>query len=140
MELLFQADLTQLNFINFDRKTYEILKRVPSPSLRPAKEASLDKEGAVLILAVYDYDKLSANDYAGLCVVSCQEIPRLTSTKSSLLEDTGPEIKNFMLPLIHIQGSLPLRELEARQATSDPDACSFSKCYKEFLADVPRKR
>ena len=101
----------------------------------PANEKDLDRKGSILVLAVYDYDLVSANDFAGLCIVSCKEIPRLASATASLSDPNAQERKNLVLPLFHIPGSVTLNELDARKEGSDSEASDAWKVYKKFEVD-----
>ncbi len=74
------------------------------------------------MLAVYHYNFIGANDFAGLCVVSCKDIPRLSASRASVLDPDAPECKNLLLPLFHIKETLALRELEARNDRYDAAA------------------
>ena len=68
----------------------------------------MDVEGAMLLMAVFDYDMVGSNDLCGLCVIPCKRIPRL-SGKGSITRPTGPERKNYHLPLFKVQPTAAFR-------------------------------
>ena len=84
------------------------------------------------MLAVFDYDMISSNDFAGLCVVACKDIPRLDSGIASLGDPDAQVRKNLVLPLIHISATVTLHELETRKEASDSEASDAWKVYKKF--------
>ncbi len=92
------------------------------------------------MLAVYDHDVIGSNDFAGLCVVSCKDIPRLSASRASVLDPDAPERKNLLLPLFQIKESLALRELEARSNRSDPAAAKALKSIGRYLQPSSNKR
>ena len=59
-------------------------------------------------MAVFDYDKIGSNDLCGLCVIPCKRIPKLMG-KGSITRPTGPERKNYHLPLFMIQPTIAFR-------------------------------
>lgn len=101
----------------------------------PANEKDLDRKGSILMLAVFDYDMMSSNDFAGLCIVACKDIPRLDSGIASLSDPDAQVRKNLVLPLIHISPTVALHELETRKEASDSEASDTWKVFKKFEAD-----
>ena len=86
-------------------------KRAPIPPLTHSpvpKASSMDTEGTMLLMAVFDYDIVGSNDLCGLCVIPCNRIPRL-SNKGSITRPSGPERKNYHLPLFTIQPTAAFR-------------------------------
>ena len=80
----------------------------------------MQKKGSVLLLAMFDQDKIGKDDFAGMCVVSCTEIP------------VGDERKVEHLPLFGYNETPALKELVDR--TKDPTS-DFCKLMKEFLIE-----
>ena len=72
------------------------------------KEVKMDVEGAMLMMAIFDYDMVGSNDLCGLCVIPCKRIPKLGG-KGSLTRPTGPERKNYHLPLFKVQPTAAFR-------------------------------
>ena len=68
----------------------------------------MDVEGAMLMMAVFDYDMVGSNDLCGLCVIPCKRIPKL-GNKGSITNPTGPERKNYHLPLFKVQPTTAFR-------------------------------
>lgn len=87
---------------------------------RPAEEAELKKDGAVLLMAVFDHDLLSSDDFAGLCIIPCN------STKFK-----GKERKIEHLNLFHYKETRAFEELERRSA--EKEANKFLKFIKMFV-------
>ena len=88
--------------------------------LRPAKLTDMQEKGSVLLLAMFDQDKIGKDDYAGMCVVSCNEIP------------VGNERKVEHLPLFEYTETPALEELDDRSKDGTSD---FLKLMKELLFD-----
>ena len=88
-------------------------------------------EGTVLLLSVFDHDIVGANDFAGMCVVACKDIPRLASPEESLMDPRSPQKKNLTLPLFHYAKATPaFVELDARAHLGDTKAADFFKVNK----------
>ena len=99
----------------------------------------MDKVGAVLLLSVFDHDIVGANDFAGMCVVSCKDIPRLASAQASLTDPRAAQRKNLTLPLFRCyKETLAFRELDVRSHLGDAKANDFFKMSKNqnFLGDL----
>lgn len=103
------------------------LNFVPSQSysifdlhFRPATLTEMQKKGSVLLLAMFDQDRIGKDEFAGMCVISCTEIP------------TGDERKVEHLPLFEYLETPAMEELvdRTKDATSD-----FCKLMKEFVFD-----
>ena len=105
-------------------------------SCSPAEEKDLDKEGAILLLVVYGHNIIGSNVFAGLCVVACTDIPRLSSGTSSLMDASATERKNLTLPLFLASETLALRELDDRYQQDDKEAADFWKAYRRFLENT----
>ena len=90
--------------------------------LRPASQESMEMKGTIVVLGAYDYDILGKNDFMGICVVPCNDIPQL-SNSSSLLDENSPKRKNMTLPLFHIGESKALLALQHH--FSDHEAVEF---------------
>ena len=78
------------------------------PSSPVPKEGRMDVEGAMLMMAVFDYDMVGSNDLCGLCVIPCKRIPKV-GNKGSITKPTGPERKNYRLPLFKVQSTTAFR-------------------------------
>jgi BAI1-associated protein 3 len=100
-----------------------------------SKPETMEVDGAMLLLAVFDYDKMSSNDLCGLCVIPCKRIPKLAG-RGSITKPTGPERKNYHLPLFMVQPTLAFRELEARNHAGDSEAQHFFKAFKPYLDEL----
>ena len=106
----------------------------------PAKLPDMDKEGTVLLLSVFDHDIVGANDFAGMCVVACKDIPHLSSPEESLIDPNAPQRKNLTLPLFHYSKATPAYvELEARAHLGEAKAAEFFKMNKhhQLLGSLP---
>ena len=90
--------------------------------LRPASQESMEVKGTIVVLGAYDYDILGKNDFMGICVVPCNDIPQL-SNSSSLLDENSPKRRNMTLPLFHIGESKALLALQHH--FSDHEAVEF---------------
>jgi hypothetical protein len=99
------------------------------------KEVRMDVEGAMLMMAVFDYDMVGSNDLCGLCVIPCKRIPKV-GNKGSITKPTGPERKNYHLPLFKVQSTTAFRELEGRSQAGDSAAHHFFKVFKLYLDDL----
>ena len=80
----------------------------------------MQKKGSVLLLAMFDQDKIGKDDFAGMCVVSCTEIP------------VGDERKIEHLPLFEYYETPAFEELNDRTKDATADFC---KLMKEFVFD-----
>ena len=87
---------------------------------RPAASKDMKEKGSVLLLAMFDQDKIGKDDFAGMCVVSCNEIP------------FGDERKVEHLPLFEFADTSAMKELVDR---IKDDAADFCKLMKEFILE-----
>ena len=88
----------------------------------------MDFHGAVLLLSVFDHDLVGANDFAGMCVVACKDIPRMVSPEASLTDPRTPQRKNLTLPLFRYSSETPpFVELDVRAHLGDDKANDFFK-------------
>ena len=95
---------------------------------RPAKEENMGKEGAILVLTVFDHDLIRENTFVGICVVPCKDIPQLLDEAPSVLDRTAPQRKNLTLPLFQLADSRCFRELNLRnQVDYDHESTDFVK-------------
>ena len=107
----------------------------------PATQTEMDVEGTVLLLSVFDHDIVGANDFAGMCVVSCKDLPQLVSPEASLTDPDAPQRKNLTLPLFRYTSETPaFVELDARARLGDDKATSFFKVNKKLLGHLSRLR
>lgn len=107
----------------------------------PAKQMELDMDGTVLLLSVFDHDIVSANDFAGMCVVACKGIPQLISSEASLTDPDSPQRKNLTLPLFRYTSETPVFvEIVARSRLGDAKAMGFFKVNKKLLGHLTRLR
>ena len=98
-------------------------------------------EGTVLLLSVFDHDIVGANDFAGMCVVACKDIPRLASPEESLIDPNAPQRKNLTLPLFRYTSETPaFVELDARARLGDDNATAFFKVNKKLLGHLSTLR
>lgn len=103
----------------------------------------MDKDGTVLLLSVFDHDVVGANDFAGMCVVACKDIPQLVSTERSFTDPNAPQRKNLTLPLFRISYETPaFAELDTRSHLGDAKAVNFFKMNKtlSLLGDLSHIR
>lgn len=93
----------------------------------------MDIEGAVLLLTVMDHDTFGRDDFAGMCVVSCRDIPRLGSVTEhhAIMDPNAPQRKVLRLSLFHpanaVTSPVVPAELQSRAAISDPKAKDITK-------------
>ena len=87
---------------------------------RPAASKDMKEKGSVLLLAMFDQDKIGKDDFAGMCIVSCNEIP------------FGDERKVEHLPLFEFADTSAMKELVDR---IKDDAADFCKLMKEFILE-----
>jgi hypothetical protein len=79
---------------------------------------------------------VKTDDFAGLCIVPCRDIPRLQGTgaeqqRAMILEMDAPQRKVFRLSLFHPPAASPIRaELESRTKLSDSKA-------KQIIETIP---
>ena len=88
---------------------------------RPVESYKLKEDGSVLLLAMFDYDKIGKNDFAGICVVATKTTPQ------------GTELKMEHLNLFHYKQTLAYREIESR--ATENLAHDFLKLMKKFVFD-----
>lgn len=97
----------------------------------------IDYEGTALVLSVFDHDIVGANDFAGMCVVACKDIPQLASTEASLTDPNAPQRVNLTLPLFRYTHETPaFAELDARARLGDDKASNFFKVNKKLLGQL----
>ena len=95
---------------------------------RPAKGESMGKEGAILVLTIFDHDLIRENTFVGICIVPCKDIPQLLDEAPSVLDRTAPQRKNLTLPLFQLADSRCFRELNLRnQVDYDHESTDFVK-------------
>ena len=90
---------------------------------RPADSEELKKDGAILLMAMFDYDLLSSDDFAGLCVIPCNSTP--------LEEGNEPKVEH--LNLFHYKETRAFKELEKR--SGDQVAGEFLKFIKKLVCE-----
>lgn len=101
----------------------------------------MDTEGATLLLSIFDHDIVGANDFAGVCVVACKDIPQLVSSEASLTDPDAPQRKNLTLPLFRYTHETPaFAELDARARLGDDKASEFFKVNKKLLGHLSQLR
>ena len=71
-------------------------------SSKNVKEELLDTSGSCISLTVLDYDRYTKNDYCGMVVLSCEDIPRLPSGFSGIDSENAPQRKTYELPLLYL--------------------------------------
>ena len=97
----------------------------------------MDIEGAILLLSIFDHDIVGADDFAGMCVVACKDIPQLVSPEASLTDPNAPQQMNLTLPLFHYTTEMPaFAELDARARLGDDKASEFFKVNKKLLGHL----
>ena len=87
----------------------------------------------MLLFTVFDKDIVKRDDFAGMCIVPCKDIPRLgtDAEQRSILEVDAPQRKVFRLSLFHPPKASPIQaELESRARLSDSKA-------KQVIETVP---
>lgn len=101
----------------------------------------MEKDGTVLLLSVFDHDIVGANDFAGMCVVACKDIPQLASPEMSLVDPNAPQRKNLTLSLFRYTRETPaFVEMNARSRVGDSKACEFFKVNKKLLGHLSKLR
>ena len=81
---------------------------------RNVKEELLDMSGSCLSLTVLDYDRFTKNDYCGMVVLSCEDIPRLPNGFSGIDDASASQRKTYELPLLVDTMTPALMELSRR--------------------------
>eukprot|EP00731_Ephydatia_muelleri_P029266 Em0020g910a len=127
--------LPVLYFPESNRKSYKThaQKQTVNPTfgqefLLPAKGENMGKEGAILVLTIFDHDLIRENTFVGICVVPCKDIPQLLDEAPSVLDRTAPQRKNLTLPLFQLADSRCFRELNLRnQVDYDHESTDFVK-------------
>ena len=76
--------------------------------------------GSCISLTVLDYDRFTKNDYCGMVVISCEEIPRLPDGFSGIDNDNAPQRKTYELPLVVNTATPALIELSRRSHQNPP--------------------
>ena len=103
----------------------------------PAKQTEIDVEGTVLLLSVFGHEAIGANDFAGMCVVACKDIPQLISSEAMPSDPDAPQRKNLTLPLFRYTSETPaFAELDARVREGDEKASNFFKVNKMLLGHL----
>lgn len=98
----------------------------------------MDRDGSILLLTIFDHDVIGSNDFAGMCVVDCQTMPRLRSAKACF-EPNAPQPKNLNLPLFHFVDPTPVTtELYTRSKLGDSKAIDFFKANRKLLGKFPQ--
>ena len=93
----------------------------------------MDIDGTVLLLSVFDHDLVGSNDFAGMCVVACKDIPRMASPQASFTDPNAPQRLNLTLPLFHYsKETSAFAELDARAHLGDSKANEFFKSDKSL--------
>jgi len=82
--------------------------------IRLIKEDLLNMSGSVLTLSVYDRDVVRKDDFAGMVVIECTEIPRLPGRSCSIDDPNAPQRKTYELPLVIDTMTPPLEDLIKR--------------------------
>ena len=85
----------------------------------PVEEGNLKQDGGVILLAMFDHDKIGSDDFAGLCVVPTNSTP------------TGTELKMEHQHIFHYKHTPSYMELEKRIA--EKIASDFLKMMKKFV-------
>ena len=94
----------------------------------PSKGENMGKEGAILVLTIFDHDLIRENTFVGICVIPCKDIPQLLDEAPSVLDRTAPQRKNLTLPLFQLTDSRCFRELNLRnQVDYDHESTDFVK-------------
>ena len=70
--------------------------------------------GSCISLTVLDYDRFTKNDYCGMVVINCEEIPRMPDGVSGIDNDNAPQRKTYELPLVVNTATPGLLELSRR--------------------------
>ena len=100
--------------------SYDHMLNCISTLYRPVKPEQLSKDSSIILLAIFDYDTIWSNDFAGLCVVPCTSTP---------IEGTEPKIEH--LYLFQYKKTDAYKELELRH--TDVKAHDFLKYMKKFV-------
>ena len=98
---------------------------------RPAKQHEVYADGTVLLLTVFNHNLIGHNQFIGMCVIACKDIPRLASPESSLTDPTSTQQVNLKLPLLRYTTETPtFLELDIRAGLGDEKANNFFKTHK----------
>ena len=99
----------------------------------PAKLKEVDTDGTVLLLTIFDYNLIGYNEFVGMCVVACKDIPRLASPEASLTDPSSAQQVNLKLPLFRFTAETPaFLELDTRAGLGDEKANDFFKAHKYY--------
>ena len=101
-------------------------------SHRPATEVEMAVEGAVLLLSIFDHSTIGSDQLAGMCIVSCKDVPDSTCDAQQ---------RSMTLPLFRfIDMTFSFAEIEARANFGDTKASHFKSSVKKLLSYLPRPR
>ena len=97
----------------------------------PAKPEDVAVQGSILLLTLYDYDLITADDFMGMCVVPLHTLPGVGPVA------TGRSSRqNLVLSLFQLSDSTKSRaasELTDRANKGDPRAVNFFKVNCKIL-------
>lgn len=82
-------------------------------------------------MTIFDYNVIGANEFTGMCVVDCKDIPQMASPQASLTDPNAPQRKNLTLPVFRYTSETPVFvEIDARARLGDDKANDFFKTCK----------
>lgn len=92
--------------------------------------------GSVLSLTVFDHDYIKRNEFCGMVVISCGEIPRLPSGSSGLDDPNAPQRKTYELALVVDTTTPALKELTERSHQYVHDFNLWYKRGSSFAGNI----
>lgn len=96
-------------------------------SYRKVKSSVLYTPGAVLTFSVYDVNLVRSDEFMGMAVIECSEIPELKTLTSDLEDPSSPQRLNLSLALVKDTKTPALIELKNRK---DPYVKAFKERHK----------
>jgi len=92
--------------------------------------------GSVLSLTVFNHDYIKKNEFCGMVVIDCAEIPRLPSGSSGIDDENAPQRKTFELPLVLDTTTPALKELSERSHQYVHDFILWYKQGSTFAGNI----
>ena len=108
-------------------------------SCRNVKEDLLNMQGSSLSLTALDYDRFTKNDYCGMVVLSCEEIPRLPYGSSGIDNANAPQRKTYEFPLVVDTATPALLELSRRNHRYVQDFNRWHSRRTSFIENIALK-
>ena len=92
--------------------------------------------GSCLSFTVLDHDRFTKNDYCGMVVLSCEDIPRLPNGFSGIDDANTPQRKTYELPLLLGTMTPALMELSRRDHHYVKDFNRWHSIGTSFIENI----